>query len=185
MRSPSKLLVTLICIFIIAFKCTSAAAFVQNGLGQVHKINGIASKNFCLPKSFNQDIKEMIGMKMKGNDWARHFVRFKKCRRRIEQRKLTDAEFRELIINAFLHEMAKLTSLPITHFEADRAIENYKGPVLWVHDEGDRVCPYEDLLIFKNKAPENIKFLITNGLGHNKVYKTPDVIEQIVTFFSV
>ena len=89
------------------------------------------------------------------------------------------------IINAFLHEMAKLTSLPITHFEADRAIENYKGPVLWVHDEGDRVCPYEDLLIFKNKAPENIKFLITNGLGHNKVYKTPDVIEQIVTFFSV
>ena len=88
------------------------------------------------------------------------------------------------VIDSFLQEMAKLTSLPITHFEADRAIENYKGPVLWVHDEGDRVCPYEDLLIFKNKAPENIKFLITNGLGHNKVYKTPDVIEQIVTFFS-
>ena len=88
------------------------------------------------------------------------------------------------VIDAFLQEMTKLTTLPITHFEADRAIENYKGPVLWVHDEGDRVCPYEDLLIFKNKAPENIKFLITNGLGHNKVYKTQDVIEQIVTFFS-
>lgn len=85
---------------------------------------------------------------------------------------------------AFLQEIGKQTSLPITYFEADRAIENYTGPVLWVHDEGDRVCPYEDLLIFKNKAPENIKFLITNGLGHNKVYKTPDVIEQIVTFFS-
>jgi len=89
------------------------------------------------------------------------------------------------VIDAFLNEMAKLTTLPITHFEADRAIENYRGPVLWVHDEGDRVCPYEDLLIFKNKAPKNIKFLITNGLGHNKVYKTPDVIEQIVAFFSV
>ena len=57
MRSSSKLLVTLICIFIVAFKCTSAAAFVQNGLGQVHKINGVASKNFCLSKSSNQDIK--------------------------------------------------------------------------------------------------------------------------------
>ncbi len=88
------------------------------------------------------------------------------------------------VIDAFLHEMAKITNLPITYFEADRAIENYTGPVLWVHDEGDRVCPYEDLLIFKNRAPKNIKFLITNGLGHNKVYKTPDVIEQIVTFFS-
>ena len=90
----------------------------------------------------------------------------------------------EPIKAAFLHEMAKLTTLPITHFEADRAIENYQGSVLWVHDEGDRVCPYEDLLIFKNRAPGNIKFLITNGLGHNKVYKTPDVIEQIVTFFT-
>jgi hypothetical protein len=57
MRNPSKLLVTLICIFIIAFKFTSAAAFVQNGLGLVHKINGIASKNFCPPKPFNLDIK--------------------------------------------------------------------------------------------------------------------------------
>ncbi len=85
---------------------------------------------------------------------------------------------------AFLAEMAKQTSLPVTHFEADRAIGNYKGPVLWVHDQGDRVCPYSDLVNFKEKAPENIKFLITKGLGHNKVYKTPEVIEQIVSFLS-
>jgi hypothetical protein len=58
MRSSSKLLVTLTFIFILAFKCTSAAAFVQNGLGQAHKINGIESKSFCLSKSSNQDIKK-------------------------------------------------------------------------------------------------------------------------------
>jgi pimeloyl-ACP methyl ester carboxylesterase len=85
---------------------------------------------------------------------------------------------------AFYTELGKLTDLPITYFEADRAIAKYKGPILWVHDQGDRVCPYEDLVNFKGQAPENIKFLITNGLGHNKVYKTPEVIDQIVAFLS-
>ena len=91
----------------------------------------------------------------------------------------------EPVKTGFLLELAKQTPLPITYFEADRAIEKYTGPVFWVHDEGDRVCPFEDSLNFKNKAPENIKFLITNGLGHNKVYKTPEVIDKIVSFLSV
>jgi hypothetical protein len=31
-------------------------------------------------------------------------------------------------------------------------------------------------------AEKNIKFLITNGLGHNKIYKTPEIVDQIVAF---
>ena len=45
--------------------------------------------------SFNQEMKELIGMRMKGSDWAAHFTRFKRCRRRIENRRLTDAEFKD------------------------------------------------------------------------------------------
>jgi pimeloyl-ACP methyl ester carboxylesterase len=90
----------------------------------------------------------------------------------------------EAVRQGFLAELGKLTHLPLSYFEADRAVENYKGQLLWVHDQGDRVCPYKDLEKFRNQAPENIKFLITNGLGHNKVYKTPEVIDQIVCFLS-
>jgi hypothetical protein len=58
--------------------------------------------------SFNQDIKELIGMRMKGTDWAAHFTRFKRCRRRIEQRQLSDEEFRELTINtAFINSISQ------------------------------------------------------------------------------
>jgi pimeloyl-ACP methyl ester carboxylesterase len=96
----------------------------------------------------------------------------------------TMMHFSETIKAAFLAEIEKQTHLPISYFEADRAIHNYKGKVLWVHDKGDRVCPYKDLEKFKDKAPENIKFLITNGLGHNKVYKTPEIVDQIVSFLS-
>jgi pimeloyl-ACP methyl ester carboxylesterase len=92
--------------------------------------------------------------------------------------------FSEAVREGFLNELGKQTNLPVSYFEADRAIEKYKGEILWVHDQGDRVCPYQDLVNFKNNAPENIKFLITNGLGHNKVYKTPDIIDKIVAFLS-
>ena len=92
--------------------------------------------------------------------------------------------FSELIKTAFLTYAATLTTHPITHFEADRAIENYTGPVLWVHDAEDKVCPYKDLINFQEKAPKNINFLITKGLGHNKVYKTQAVIDKIMAFLA-
>jgi pimeloyl-ACP methyl ester carboxylesterase len=88
------------------------------------------------------------------------------------------------VIQAFNNELKKLSNKPISYFEADRAIENYKGQILWVHDEGDRICPYADLKNFQKNAGQNIKFLITNGLGHNKVYKTPEIVDQIVAFLS-
>jgi pimeloyl-ACP methyl ester carboxylesterase len=93
--------------------------------------------------------------------------------------------FNDIIRTAFLSYAATLTTHPITHFEADRAIENYTGPVLWVHDAEDKVCPYKDLINFQEKAPKNINFLITKGLGHNKVYKTQAVIDKIMAFLAL
>ena len=34
------------------------------------------------------------------------------------------------------------------------------------------------------KQPKNTEFLITNELGHNKIYKTQPVIDQIVQFLA-
>lgn len=85
---------------------------------------------------------------------------------------------------AFLAELNHRTNLPISYFEADRAISHYKGPLLWVHDREDRICPYKDLENFTKTAPSNINFLITNNLGHNKIYKTQAVIDKIVQFLA-
>jgi len=92
--------------------------------------------------------------------------------------------FSEDIRNAFLDIVKQRSSQPISYFEADRAIQNYPGPILWVHDENDSVCPYTDLKDFQKKAGNSIKFLITNGLGHNKVYKTAEVMDQIMAFLT-
>ena len=90
----------------------------------------------------------------------------------------------EVTSAAFLSDVSSKTSHKVEFFAADRALANYKGPVLWVHDEKDVVCPYEDIITFKEKAPSNIKFLITNGLGHNKVYKMAEVMDQIMAFLT-
>lgn len=90
----------------------------------------------------------------------------------------------EVTIAAFMQEVTSRTNHSITHFAADRALANYPGPLLWVHDETDLVCPYIDLKDFQNKAASNIEFLITNGLGHNKVYKTAKVMDQIMAFLT-
>lgn len=90
----------------------------------------------------------------------------------------------EVTIAAFNQEVSSRTSHSIAHFAADRALANYPGPLLWVHDETDLVCPYEDIIEFKENAPSNIDFLITNGLGHNKVYKTAEVMDHIMAFLT-
>jgi pimeloyl-ACP methyl ester carboxylesterase len=69
--------------------------------------------------------------------------------------------------------------------EADRAIEDFKGKVLWVHDQDDPVCSYKDLENFKNKDPKNTIFLITNNLGHNKILQNTGCNRQNCLIFSL
>lgn len=92
--------------------------------------------------------------------------------------------FSKELKQAFIQLVESLGSKPMSYYEADRAIEHYKGKVFWIHDQDDPVCPYKDLENFKNKQPNNTEFLITNELGHNKIYKTQPVIDQIVQFLA-
>lgn len=92
--------------------------------------------------------------------------------------------FNQVTKEAFINQVLSLTSHKVEYFASDRALANYKGPLLWVHDQEDLVCPYKDLEEFQKNAPNNVEFLITNGLGHNKVYKTAEVMDQIMAFLA-
>ena len=92
--------------------------------------------------------------------------------------------FNQVTKDAFINQVLSLTAHKVEYFASDRALANYKGPLLWVHDQEDLVCPYKDLEEFQKNAPNNVEFLITNGLGHNKVYKTAEVMDQIMAFLA-
>jgi hypothetical protein len=59
MYDRPKFLATIICLLIVAFKCASAAAFVQHGLGRAHNIGVNPSKAFYLSSSATQEAKSV------------------------------------------------------------------------------------------------------------------------------
>lgn len=67
-------------------------------------------------------------------------------------------------------------------FSIRRAMNNIDASVLWFHDENDDITPLTDALKVKSDNHSNIKFVITKGLGHRKIYRDETVINETVKF---
>lgn len=57
----------------------------------------------------------------------------------------------------------------------------FEGPVLVVHDRGDRVVPIDDGQIIAGAAGGG-RLLATHGLGHQRVLRAPEVLAAVVPF---
>ncbi len=67
-------------------------------------------------------------------------------------------------------------------YSATRALNHITAKVLWVHDEKDFICPIEDVQKIKEKKLPNVEFYITKGLGHNAIYRNPNVLQKVAFF---
>jgi pimeloyl-ACP methyl ester carboxylesterase len=67
-------------------------------------------------------------------------------------------------------------------FSIRRAIKNCTANVLWVQDEDDTVTPLHDAVKVKEDNHSNVQFMITKGLGHQKIYHDAAVKKAIVDF---
>jgi pimeloyl-ACP methyl ester carboxylesterase len=68
------------------------------------------------------------------------------------------------------------------HFSIKRSMKNIKASVLWIHDEDDMVTPLNDLMPLMEKKLPNIEFMITNGLGHRRIYRDMEVKKKVFSF---
>lgn len=73
---------------------------------------------------------------------------------------------------------------PISYYSVARAVQNIQAPVLWIHDEEDKVCPYCDTIPVQEKQLSHVEFFITKGLGHSGIYRQDTVFKKIIEFFS-
>ncbi|MBC7934947.1 MAG: alpha/beta hydrolase [Rhizobacter sp.] len=71
---------------------------------------------------------------------------------------------------------------PTEWYSIRRAIKNIRASVLWIHDHDDDVTPMADALKVKEDANANVAFILTNGLGHQKIYKDALVKKAILDF---
>ena len=67
-------------------------------------------------------------------------------------------------------------------FSIRRAMKNIKASVLWIHDEDDKITPISDVLKVKEDNLSQIEFMLTRGLGHQKIYRDTTVKNAILNF---
>ncbi len=72
---------------------------------------------------------------------------------------------------------------PISWFSVARAAEKIKASVLWFQDKDDNMTPLSDVEPIIAKNYPNFKFVITEGLGHRRIYRDNKVSKAIIDFF--
>lgn len=74
--------------------------------------------------------------------------------------------------------------LPISFYSLSRAVQKISSSILWLHDERDSICPFDDVLPVINMNLPHIQFYITKGLGHSNIYKNSKSIQKVVSFLA-
>jgi pimeloyl-ACP methyl ester carboxylesterase len=88
----------------------------------------------------------------------------------------------ERIKISLIEYIESLSEKNINYYSTSRAVAESNLNTLWLHDEEDWICPYEDVNKVQNLQLEHVEFYITKGLGHSKIYRDPKVKEKIFNF---
>jgi pimeloyl-ACP methyl ester carboxylesterase len=88
------------------------------------------------------------------------------------------------IIAAFYELIETLAKQPISYFSVARVVRKAHFNTLWVHDEEDKICTFEDVKPVLSEQLPKLEFFITKGLGHNKIYKMDSTRDKIVHFLT-
>jgi pimeloyl-ACP methyl ester carboxylesterase len=83
-------------------------------------------------------------------------------------------EFDDLILS--------MQQKPSEWYSVSRSIKNIRAKVRWFHDESDDITPWEDAQKVMEQNYPHIDFIVTNGLGHKKIFRDNKVVQSIVDF---
>ena len=92
--------------------------------------------------------------------------------------KLNDKKIRSEFDNIIFEISGKKTEW----FSIRRAMHNIKASVLWIHDEEDEVTPWADAEKVKEDNHPHINFVLTKGLGHQKIYRDNAIKNKAIEF---
>ncbi|MGE5106234.1 MAG: alpha/beta hydrolase [Sphingobacteriales bacterium] len=76
----------------------------------------------------------------------------------------------------------EITDVHPSHFSIRRAVKHINAEILWLHDEDDDITPLNDALKVKEDNHKHIRFIITQGLGHRRIYRDNQVAKEIINF---
>ena len=101
-----------------------------------------------------------------------------KNKNKYQKIELGDERIREEINKLIFEKGGK----PTEWYSIRRILKNIHPQILWIHDEGDDITPLSDALKVKEDNHNNINFVITNGLSHQRIYHDAEVRKQVIDF---
>lgn len=98
-----------------------------------------------------------------------------------------DSFFKFLKLNGavrkeFEKKIEQISGYPPQWFSINRAAKNIRAQVLWIHDKDDDMTPLSDVTPTIEKNYPNFRFLITEGLGHRRIYRDNKVSRAVIDF---
>lgn len=69
-----------------------------------------------------------------------------------------------------------------SHYSMRRAMHGVQSAVLWFHDEDDLLTPIADALKVRDDAHSNVRFSISKGLGHRRIYRDNKIFKETIDF---
>jgi pimeloyl-ACP methyl ester carboxylesterase len=76
-----------------------------------------------------------------------------------------------------------MSGYPPEWFSIGRIAKNIKGKVLWLQDKDDLMTPLSDVEPIMAKNYPNFQFIISEGLGHRRIYRDNNSFREIMKFF--
>lgn len=86
------------------------------------------------------------------------------------------------IVAAFKEMLTEKAQMSLAQISVSDAIKQIKAPIYWVHDKQDLICVFDAVVPVINENHPHIRFHITDGLGHSRIYKETSVSSAIVKF---
>jgi len=84
----------------------------------------------------------------------------------------------------FQKQVEAKTGFKPAHFSVSRVAPKLKAEILWAHDEGDDMTPWRDAEKVQQLQLPHIRFLVTKGLGHRRIYRDNQVSKSVIDFFA-
>jgi pimeloyl-ACP methyl ester carboxylesterase len=91
---------------------------------------------------------------------------------------------KEQVIKTIDNLILERSGKPTSFYSLNRIVPTLSNQILWVHDQNDKITPLADVQPLIDQQPSHVEFVITNGLGHSRIYKEEKVIDKVVDFLN-
>jgi len=101
--------------------------------------------------------------------------------REITQQFVKKIELKPIIAKKLEYLFYSKFKINLEDYSSYKAASKVNIPTLVIHDSGDKFVPVSSAISIRQNL-KNGKLLITNGLGHHKIFKDSTVIQRIIDF---